>query len=200
MRAYDNYVKDGIDPVQRREGTTSQCKGVSWDKSRLKWAAQCKGKHLGHHATEEAAAQAYDDYVKDGVDPVQRREGTSSQFKGVSWHKRRGKWLAVCKGKSLGCHATEEAAAQAYNAEAERIGLVDLKFIPPGGDADDGDSTAAPAARLLLTMFASAGSKRAAPAAPARAPLSKQMRLDASAGAAAGGGGGRLVVAAQGQH
>jgi hypothetical protein len=61
--------------------------------------------------TEEAAAQAIDNYVRDGVLPEIDR--TSSQFKGVTWNKARGKWRADCKSKFLGYHATEEDAAQA---------------------------------------------------------------------------------------
>jgi hypothetical protein len=64
-------------------------KYVYWDKSRGKWQAKSssKGKHLGYHATEEAAAQAYDNYADDGVDPVKRR---SSQFKVVCGSTHRG--------------------------------------------------------------------------------------------------------------
>ena len=113
VQAYDNYVKDGVDPVTHRGPTSSQFKGVTWKKSEGKWRAQCMGKCLGHHATEEAAARAYNNYVEDGIAPVKHREGTFSQFKGVSWDTRRGKWLARCKGKCIGYHATEEAAAQA---------------------------------------------------------------------------------------
>jgi len=90
--------------VEMEEGTSdgegtysSQLMGVSWDKSKGKWKAHWKRHHLGYHATEEAAAQAYDNYVKDGVDPVQRQVAQSSQFKGVSWNKRRGKWAATRK-------------------------------------------------------------------------------------------------------
>ena len=207
--AYDDYVKDGIDPLQRREGTSPQFKGVSWDKRSGKWVASCKGKNLGHHATEEVAAQAIEDYVKDSVDLVQRRDGSSSQFMGVCWDKRAGKWKAQCKGTNLGLHATEEAAARAYNIEAECLGLFDLNVIPPAGDADDGNNTCAPTARALHSpaaparAHAGAGSKRSkrasAPTKPAPAKR-KKMRLDASAGADAGGGEGGLVVEAQEQH
>ena len=34
--------------------------------------------------------------IKDGVDPAQRRERTSSQLKGVSWVERRGYLRADC--------------------------------------------------------------------------------------------------------
>ena len=118
-QAYDSYVKDGIVPVPVKRGQppSSQFKGVTWVKRTLgngKWKAQRYGKCLGYHATEEAAAQAYDSCVRDGVVPVKHQDGTSSSFKGVSWVRRDGKWGAHCKGKNLGLHSTEEAAAHAY--------------------------------------------------------------------------------------
>ena len=58
----------------------------------------------------------------------------SRYIKGVSWDKGKGRWRAVCKGRFLGCHATHEAAARAYNIEAERIELGDLNVIPPDED------------------------------------------------------------------
>ena len=83
-----------------------------------------KQKWLGFHATEEAAARACTDYVEDGVIPVmpQARENHSSRFMGVGFEKRFGKWKATCKGSWLGYHATEVAAARAYNLGAERLG------------------------------------------------------------------------------
>ena len=164
-------------------------KGVSWHKGRGMWKAQCNEKTLGCHATEEAAAQAYNDYIKAGVMPATHR--STSQFKGVTWVKSCGNWAVQCKGKGLGRHATEVAAAQAYNIEAERLGLP-LNVIPPAGDADDGGNTAAAAAALALPprpaapahAHAGAGCKRAAPTTPA--PLqTKRVRLDTSAGARA---------------
>lgn len=48
----------------------------------------------------------------------------SSGFKGVCWHKQRGKWLATIevKGvqKNLGIYHTKESAAMAYNIAAEK--------------------------------------------------------------------------------
>lgn len=51
----------------------------------------------------------------------------SSRFKGVCWHKQRGKWKAEIKlngvKKHLGVFLTEEEAAEAYNKAAlERFG------------------------------------------------------------------------------
>jgi len=106
-------------PVKRRP-CSSHFKGVSWHKSSGKWEARRQGKFLGYHATEEAAAQAYDKYVNAGIAPVRRRDTSStSQFKGVTWDKSCCKWRAICKGKSLGYHATEEAAAQAHDSYAK---------------------------------------------------------------------------------
>ena len=112
----------------------------------------CKGKEVGYHATEEAAAQAYENYVTDGVIPVKHPRNISSEFKGVTWYERYGKWQATFKGKYLGQHASKEAAARAYNIEAERIGCVYLNVIPPAGSTDDGSNTAVPAAPAALAM------------------------------------------------
>jgi len=116
-QAIAKYVEDGVDPVKRLD-RTSQFKGVWWDKREGKWRATCKGISLGYHTTEEAAAQAYNNYVKDGVVPTTLR-GRTSQFTGVCWDKRSKKWEAKCKGKHLGYHATEEAAAQAITNYVE---------------------------------------------------------------------------------
>ena len=49
----------------------------------------------------------------------------TSVFKGVSWYKRYGKWVArITVGRRLmflGYFADERAAAMAYNAAAERL-------------------------------------------------------------------------------
>lgn len=48
--------------------------------------------------------------------------GTSSIYKGVSWHKRKNKWMASARrdgiSKFLGYFSNEEDAARAYNAAA----------------------------------------------------------------------------------
>jgi len=54
-----------------------------------------------------------------------KQSGRSSQFKGVSFSKSRGKWEAYIKTdgkkKHLGRFDTEEAAAYAYDLEAFRL-------------------------------------------------------------------------------
>ena len=53
-----------------------------------------------------------------------KQPGTSSRYKGVSWHEYQGKWRAELRslGKRLLCsyHGSEEEAALAYNAAALR--------------------------------------------------------------------------------
>jgi hypothetical protein len=50
------------------------------------------------------------------------QRNTSSRFKGVTWHKRIGKWQAAIKvadkNRHLGVFPDEEDAARAYNAAA----------------------------------------------------------------------------------
>ncbi len=74
-----------------------QVKGVSWDNTSGRWKARYEGKYRGVHATEAAAARACNDYVEHGVEPKLSRASTS-QFKGVTWHKGRGKWMVTCQG------------------------------------------------------------------------------------------------------
>jgi len=95
---------------------TSRFKGVSWFKTRGRWRATCKGKHLGFYITEVAAARAYSKYLKDGIHPL---TVGSSQFKGVSWNKRDKSWKTTCNERHLGYHATEEHAARAYSKYLE---------------------------------------------------------------------------------
>jgi hypothetical protein len=41
-----------------------------------------------------------------------------SQYKGVTWHPRAGKWQASCDNKYIGVFTSEEDAARAYDARA----------------------------------------------------------------------------------
>ena len=233
-RAYTKYVEDGI--VPEKHPPSSQFTGVSWNKKTGNWRARYNKTSLGHHATEEAAAQAYDIEVErigsfdlnvmppagdtdDGsntaappaaaaaaaaalrslASPTCARVGArASQFKGVTWVNSRGKWKATCKHVYLGYYATDEAAARAYNIEAERIGRVDLNVIPPAGDTHSGNNTAVPAAAAAAALpsptvpahaHAGAGTRRTAPTTPAP-QHKKKMRLgtwaEVAAAAAAG--------------
>jgi len=187
-RVYSKYLEDGSvpGPVERGGWGTSRFKGVSWDKKNMKWKAQSTKKHLGNHATEEEAVRAYSKYLKDGIDPVKRRDARTSQFTGVCWDKNNKKWEAKCMGRYLGYHTTEEAAMQAYNVEAERVGRP-LNIIPPAGAAGVGAGAGTGAG-------VGAGPKRNAPKSPAAHATTKMIKLcDASAGAAGANG----VTAAQ---
>jgi hypothetical protein len=163
--------------------TTSRLAGVTWVKAARKWKAICKGTYLGLHASQAAAARAYNveagrigcplhvippaEAAGDGAgagvgagagagaggDPVEQREAIRSQFRGVHWAKAAKKWQATCKGAYLGLHTTEEGAARAYNVEAERLGRP-LNGIPPAGAAGAGTD---------LGPRSGAGPKRAAP-------------------------------------
>jgi len=184
-RAYNKYLEDGSVPAA---WGSSQFKGVCWVKRNNKWKADCKGTHLGYHATEENAARAYIEYLRDGINPVQHREANTSQFTGVSWDKRRKKWRAKCKRNELGYLIKEEDAARAYNVVAGRLGVA-LNVIQPAGaagaDANAGegvgaDGSAGPklaAPMTPATPATSKKSKRTTPTTPATTATSKKKKL-----------------------
>ena len=108
----------------------SQHKGVVWQRTRGKWMARIrigtKQRHLGSFAKEEHAAAACREAAAtiaqgDALPARPRPAQTSSQHRGVSWHKGRnkasGRWEAKIsvdgKRRHLGYFADEEAAAAA---------------------------------------------------------------------------------------
>jgi hypothetical protein len=64
---------------------------------------------------------------------MKKRENTTSQFKGVSFHKRDNKWLAQChlngKQKYIGLYDTEIEAAEAYNNFVRENNLDDFNIF-----------------------------------------------------------------------
>lgn len=78
-------------------------KGLDCRRSNLRWAS-----HSSNIANQER----------------RNKQNTTSQFKGVSWHKQRGKWRAYLRinyrQHSLGLFQSEIAAAKAYDRAALR--------------------------------------------------------------------------------
>jgi hypothetical protein len=171
------YLKDGSasKPPDCLGLCSSQFKGVTWNKDKNKWKTECNGTYLGYHATEEDAARAYIKYLNYGIDLVKHREVKTSLFTGVSWYKMENKWRAKCTGKYLGLYTTEEAAAQAYNVEAGRVGRP-LNVIPPAGAVGTG---------VGLGAGGGAGPKRATPKTPAPPAASKKTKRAAPTTSAA---------------
>jgi hypothetical protein len=52
---------------------------------------------------------------------VKAHPGSSSLFKGVSWHRATGKWRAKIQQRWLGVFPSEEEAARAYDLEAVKL-------------------------------------------------------------------------------
>ena len=121
-------------------------------------------------------------------------------LKGVSWHKHSRRWWAKCGAKSLGYHATEEAAARAYNAWAQHVGA-NLNVVPPA-PVHLPPSRPPPSKIVLPAVHAESGSDTAArpPAAEEAAPRACNNYVKDGVGrsGAAAGCGGAAAAGARG--
>lgn len=119
--------------------------GVHWDRREARWrteiSVQRKRIHLGYFDDEKEAAQAYDraaaphgrrlnfppsDSLLEACAKDELPECQSSPFVGVSWDKRRKKWVAQIKiGQKklhLGYFESDVSAARAYDKKAAPVG------------------------------------------------------------------------------
>lgn len=105
--------------------SSSQYTGVTLCISSKRWVSKIgingKLKYLGSFEREEEASLYYENALKNhlaGLPIEVKKPKLTSEYKGVSWVKDRGKWLASIhikgKGKTLGLFNTEIEASNAY--------------------------------------------------------------------------------------
>ena len=133
---------------------TSGFKGVCWDKHRGRWRVDIKGNFLGFFVSKEDAARAYDnkarelfgefaavnfprdgergchkaichEFVAGNKDPYKLSVNNTSGFRGVSYHKRTGKWEAYLLVHGvrmyLGVFISKEEAARVRDEKAKDV-------------------------------------------------------------------------------
>jgi hypothetical protein len=152
------------------------------------WLACCwaggKNHHLGYFQTEEDAATAYDAFAREhrkalnfadadkGEAPA-TKQVKASRYRGVHFKKgnKTKPWKAVCvvggRQHHLGYHASEEAAAAAYDAFAAQHGRALNGVRPPAAAATAVDGLAALASASCAPTRADAAALRAVAAAAA---------------------------------
>lgn len=78
--------------------------------------------HIDHNGLNNQRANLRASTKTQNAQNSLKYRGTSSQYKGVSWSRGRGKWVAYITvntvRRSLGCHSDEMKAALAYDAAA----------------------------------------------------------------------------------
>eukprot|EP01051_Picozoa_sp_SAG22_P001273 SAG22_NODE_48_length_24654_cov_4.406394_21_plen_547_part_00 len=132
----------------QQPGKSSRHRGVSWAKADSKWRATIKqdgkSRTLGYFADESEAAAAYAAACRElGRDPA--GPTATSRFRGVSWHKSKGRWEAKIrisggKLKHLGRFKDEEEAARAYDAAARGAGDAGRCNFQPEGQRSKNSS------------------------------------------------------------
>lgn len=109
----EKSIKEGREIVIKRFEYSSQYKGIKFSKKYNKWYATLKGTHLGTFDTELEAYLFYKKAViklsQDGEIPIKKKK-YSSKYKGVSYHKKNKKWIAVHKKNYIGSYETEDLA------------------------------------------------------------------------------------------
>jgi hypothetical protein len=81
--------------------------------------------HINHDGLDNRRANLRVCSHAENIRNKRKSRGTSSIYKGVSWHKSRGKWEAyiIVSGRKthLGLYADEAEAARAYNEAAREM-------------------------------------------------------------------------------
>lgn len=107
---------------QKHLKSTSRYTGVFWNKQTKKWQAEIrikgKKKYLGSSDNEQEASEYYQKALVDLANGIEfifnKRNTTSSKYKGVSWNNKNKKWIASISingyRKHIGSFNTEDIA------------------------------------------------------------------------------------------
>ncbi|KAG1664316.1 hypothetical protein FOA52_005714 [Chlamydomonas sp. UWO 241] len=145
-----------------RPGSSSRYIGVSWDTSRSSWGVRLRdpqtkrNRHIGSFTSEDAA-RAYDcaavqahgagakrNFPGEAISELpetvseKRKERSSSRYLGVCWLKAKSSWEVKLtdqqtkRSRGVGCFASEEDAARAYDCAAVQARGLGAKRNFPG--------------------------------------------------------------------
>ncbi|KAG1673862.1 hypothetical protein FOA52_012887 [Chlamydomonas sp. UWO 241] len=161
----------------RKHRGSSLFVGVSWNKSSSSWTVQLvdpqtkRNRHFGSFNTEEDAARAYDcaavqmhgpgakrnfpgEDISELLVAASKKKRGISRYTGISWNKANASWEVRVRDpetkrqRYMGCCASEEDAARAYDRAAVQAHGPDAKRNFPGeallGDTTDTSKSSEP--------------------------------------------------------
>ncbi len=108
----------------RKNKTNSSCVFINHKQYSVRMVIEGVNKHLGNFKTVEKAELYYKqclDRINKGLYPIKTKPKRSSEFEGVTWHKKNFRWQVQYKKKYIGSFIFEDDARKALEIYKKQL-------------------------------------------------------------------------------